>query len=190
MLEISWYGRGGQGAFTAARLLADAWVLGGADTYALAFPTFGPERRGAPVRAFSKLDRRPIADRGEIARSDFAVFLDDSLFDAAQPPTLKDGGRIIINSKRRSSDFAGVNVLALDAEGIAERSLGLPIVNTVMIGAIVALSDGIGLAEVDLAIDKGMAERLRAGNKASVRAAAEAVRAAEGAAAPKGGARI
>ena len=63
MTEILWHGRGGQGAFTAARLLGAAFTLRDHHSYALAFPSFGPERRGAPIRAFTKLDIKPIGDR-------------------------------------------------------------------------------------------------------------------------------
>ncbi|MDE7136974.1 MAG: 2-oxoacid:acceptor oxidoreductase family protein, partial [Ruminococcus sp.] len=65
MIEIIWYGRGGQGAFTAAKLLGAAYTLKDDSYYSIAFPSFGPERRGAPVRAFTKLDRKPISDRSE-----------------------------------------------------------------------------------------------------------------------------
>jgi len=73
MINILWKGRGGQGAFTAARLLGAAWVLKGG--YALAFPSFGPERRGAPVRAFTKLDDSPVVDRSEITNPDYTLDL-------------------------------------------------------------------------------------------------------------------
>jgi pyruvate ferredoxin oxidoreductase gamma subunit len=73
MIQILWHGRGGQGAFTASRLLGAAWVLRGG--HALAFPAFGPERRGAPVRAFTKLDWKPVLDRSEITRPDFIIDL-------------------------------------------------------------------------------------------------------------------
>ncbi|MDR1891651.1 MAG: 2-oxoacid:acceptor oxidoreductase family protein [Oscillospiraceae bacterium] len=73
MIQVLWKGRGGQGAFTAARLLGAAWVLKGG--YALAFPSFGPERRGAPVRAFTKLDDNPVVDRSEITAPDFTLDL-------------------------------------------------------------------------------------------------------------------
>lgn len=61
MTEVLWHGRGGQGAFTAARLLGAAYSLRGDDSYALAFPSFGPERRGAPIRAFTKRMTAPSA---------------------------------------------------------------------------------------------------------------------------------
>jgi pyruvate ferredoxin oxidoreductase gamma subunit len=71
MIQILWKGRGGQGAFTAARLLGAAWVKKGG--YALVFPSFGPERRGAPVKAFTKLDERAIVDRSEIKNADHII---------------------------------------------------------------------------------------------------------------------
>lgn len=80
MIQILWKGRGGQGAFTAARLLGAAWVLKGG--YSLAFPSFGPERRGAPVRAFTKLDDKPVVDRSEITAPDFTLDLIDPPPDA------------------------------------------------------------------------------------------------------------
>ena len=60
MIEILWHGRGGQGAFTAAKLLGAAFSLKSDTSYSIAFPSFGPERRGAPIRAFTKLDTKPI----------------------------------------------------------------------------------------------------------------------------------
>ena len=71
MIEILWYGRGGQGCFTAARLLGAAAALYGGRC-ALAFPAFGPERRGAPVFGYTRIADRPITDRSEIAAADCA----------------------------------------------------------------------------------------------------------------------
>jgi pyruvate ferredoxin oxidoreductase gamma subunit len=171
MIEVLWNGRGGQGAFTAAKLLANAFVLQSEKNYALAFPTFGPERRGAPVRAFTKLDEKPIADRGTVEQSDFAVYLDDSLFDETALPTLKEGGKIIVNTRKTYKDRT---ILTFDGAKLAEETLGLPIVNTVMIGAILALSPAVSAEAVDLAIEQTMSPRLWDGNKAAIRAAADA----------------
>ena len=78
MLEFIWHARGGQGAFTAARCLGAAAALS-AGAYALAFPTFGPERRGAPMRAFTKIDTAPIGDRSAVHRAAFVIYLDETL---------------------------------------------------------------------------------------------------------------
>ncbi len=80
MLEIVWHGRGGQGAFTAAKLLGAA-AAGHDGLHALAFPSFGPERRGAPMRAFTKIDSVPVADRSVPTRADIVVYLDETLLD-------------------------------------------------------------------------------------------------------------
>ena len=79
MKEIIWHGRGGQGAFTASRLLGEAYSLN-ENAYVIAFPSFGPERRGAPIRAFTKLDDKPIGNRSEISKADYSIYLDDTLF--------------------------------------------------------------------------------------------------------------
>ncbi|MEE0842887.1 MAG: 2-oxoacid:acceptor oxidoreductase family protein, partial [Ruminococcus sp.] len=99
MTEILWHGRGGQGAFTAARLLGDAYSLKD-NAYALAFPSFGPERRGAPIRAFTKLDQKPIGNRSEITKSNYSMFLDDTLFNAKSFRELKQNGKILLNTKK------------------------------------------------------------------------------------------
>lgn len=115
MIEILWHGRGGQGAFTAARLLGAAYAIGG--KYALAFPSFGPERRGAPIRAFTKLDSKPIGNRSETEKADFSLFLDDSLFSDTAFNELKPGGKILVNTKKH---FIDGRIFTIDADSIAE----------------------------------------------------------------------
>ena len=88
MLEIRWHGRGGQGAFTAARLLGAAALFDG--QFALAFPSFGPERRGAPIQAFTRLDGRRIGDRSALRACDFAVVLDPAKPRLMPMPSRKD----------------------------------------------------------------------------------------------------
>jgi len=172
MIEVTWSGRGGQGAFTAARILGAAWALRGEDWFALAFPSFGPERRGAPVRAFVKLDCKKINNRSEIRKSDFAVYLDDTLFDESALPALKEGGKIIINTARRYSD---TRVIAVDAGRIAGGVLKKNIVNTAMLGVLSAVCPDIGLDLIEKSIKQIMPERLAEGNIAVVRAAKGAV---------------
>jgi len=72
MIDIRWHGRGGQGSFTASKLLGVAVTIYG-DKHALAFPSFGPERRGAPVLAFTKIDNKKIHDRSEVKLCDYIV---------------------------------------------------------------------------------------------------------------------
>ena len=172
MKEILWHGRGGQGAFTAARLLGAAYAVQGEGCYSLAFPSFGPERRGAPIRAFTKLDENPIGNRSEIEKADYSVFLDDTLFSDAAFNELKDGGRILINTKKSFNDE---RVITLDADKIASEILGLPITNTIMLGAFAKIFDGLTLDAVETAIKASMPQKLHEKNIRAVHAAAEEV---------------
>ncbi len=173
MTEILWHGRGGQGAFTAARLLGAAFSLKSEDSYALAFPSFGPERRGAPIRAFTKLDDRPIGNRSEIAKADYSIFLDDTLFSDTAFSELKPNGRILLNTRRKIDDE---RVITLDGDKIAAEILKLPITNTIMLGAFAAVFDGITPEDIGEAIRLNMPEKLHAKNIAAVEAAAKEVR--------------
>ena len=148
MTEILWHGRGGQGAFTAARLLGDAYSLKD-NAYALAFPSFGPERRGAPIRAFTKLDEKPIGNRSEITKSNYSIFLDDTLFNSKSFRELKQNGKILLNTKKHFDD---PRVITIDGDSIAARILGLPITNTILLGAFAAVSGEISLVEINEAI--------------------------------------
>ena len=144
MTEIRWHGRGGLGAFTAARLLGCAVSLF-EGKYALAFPSFGPERRGAPVFAFTRIDDKAITDRSEVVSCDCAVVLDDTLFGDPVKNGLKPGATVIINTTKDKSLFAidGVQVVTVDATGLALEILGRPITNVPLLGALIALPDGI-----------------------------------------------
>ena len=158
MKEIIWLGRGGQGAFTAAKLLGAAYTIDSDGKYALAFPSFGPERRGAPVRAFTKLDTKPVADRSQTEKADYIVILDDTLYSPQLRELLKEEGSIIVNSKNA---IDGVRVF--DAEGIATQ-FRLPTVNTVMFGLLVGLSGVVSPEEAAGAIKGYMPEKIQERN--------------------------
>ena len=164
MIEILWHGRGGQGAFTAARLLGAACSMA-PGRHALAFPSFGPERRGAPMRAFTKLDDRPIGDRSASTRADFVIYLDETLFGPGWEDELKAGGRVLVNSARTWDD---PRVTAIDADGISAEVLGRAIPNTVFLGALAALCDEVRAEDVCEAIRQYMPEKLHAKNLAVV----------------------
>jgi pyruvate ferredoxin oxidoreductase gamma subunit len=123
--------------------------------YAQSFPAFGVERRGAPVLAFTKLDRSPILDRSQVYEPDSVVVLDARLLQSIDVTAgLKPGGQVVINCERR---FAGLpagqfEYLALDATAIALESLGRPIVNTAMAGALCATLDFLPLSSIKKAI--------------------------------------
>lgn len=167
MIEILWHGRGGQGAFTAARLLGAAASME-AGAYALAFPSFGPERRGAPVRAFTKIANEPIGDRSAIEHADFVVYLDDTLLGDSWAAELKPGGRVLVNSVRTFDDR---RIIAIDANGLSEEVLGRPIPNTVFLGMLSALCESVWENDVIEAIRQYMPPKLHEKNERIVAAA-------------------
>jgi pyruvate ferredoxin oxidoreductase gamma subunit len=141
LTEIRWHGRGGQGAVTSAELLAQAAI--NESKYAQAFPAFGAERRGAPVIAFVRIDdSRPIRIRAEITEPDIVVVLDPSLLRVVSVASgLKSDGILVVNTPKESADIRrefGVtgSLATVDATRIARELLGVPIVNTAMIGAL------------------------------------------------------
>ena len=175
MIEILWHGRGGQGAFTAARLLGAAYALSGDGRYGLAFPSFGPERRGAPIRAFTKLDGKPITNRSEIEKADFVIYLDDTLFaEETAYGELKPNGKILLNTKKQWKE---ARIVPIDGDRLATEILGRPITNTVMLGAMTVLCEDMTLADLNAAIAGYMPQKLQEKNIALAEAAAEAVRA-------------
>ena len=158
MTEVLWLGRGGQGAFTAAKLLGAAYTIDDDNKYALAFPSFGPERRGAPVRAFTKLDTKPVVDRSQTEKVDYIVIIDDTLYSPQLQGLLKTTGKIIVNSK---SDIDGA--LTFDADSIAAE-FRLPTANTVMFGLLVGLSGVVTSDEAAEAIKGYMPAKIQERN--------------------------
>ena len=145
MIEIRFHGRGGQGSVTCAELLALAAI--GEGKYAQAFPSFGPERRGAPVVAFCRISDQPIKIRANIYEPDIVMVLDSTLLKLVNiAGGLKQNGLIIITSQdtpEKVRELFGIkNRLAVvDATKIAMEILGVPITNTTMLGALVKASE-------------------------------------------------
>ena len=142
LVEIRWHGRGGQGAVTSAELLAQAAINEG--KYAHAFPSFGPERRGAPVLSFVRVSgQQPIRVRAEITEPDVVVVLDPGLLPITNVTSgLKDNGMIVVNTRKQAEQIRkefGINqsIATVNATKIAREILGVPITNTTMVGAVV-----------------------------------------------------
>jgi pyruvate ferredoxin oxidoreductase gamma subunit len=151
MKEIRWHGRGGQGGFTASRLLGIAAGMF-QDKHALAFPSFGPERRGAPVLAFTKIDDKKIHDRSEVITCDYVVVMDETLINQSIVKGVRENAVFVINSKNpeKHEILKNYKIVAVDATGIALDILGKPITNTAMYGALVAVS---GLVSLESAVN-------------------------------------
>lgn len=172
MKEVRFHGRGGQGAVTAARLLASALFNEG--KIVQAFPFFGVERRGAPVQAFLRFSvNEPIVIRTYVYTPDYVIVLDPTLLKAVNVLSgLKPNGMIIINTSEHPSKLMlRVNRIAVvDATSIALKILGTPIVNTVMLGAFASATKEVSLTSVLEAIKGEFDERLA---KANTQAAIE-----------------
>ena len=155
LIEIRWHGRGGQGAVTSAELLARAAISEG--KYAHAFPSFGPERRGAPVLAFVRISsEQPIKIRAEIREPDVVVVLDPGLLPIVNVTSgLKANGIAIINTKKQAEQIRqefGINwtLATVDATKIARELLGVPITNTTMVGAVIRAT---GVVELESLVE-------------------------------------
>jgi pyruvate ferredoxin oxidoreductase gamma subunit len=140
MFEVRLHGRGGQGAVTSAELLALATINEG--RYGQAFPSFGPERRGAPVVAFFRSDDKQIKVRTEITNPDLVLVLDPSILRIVKVTAgLKDDGILVANTKytvdeiRKELDLK-CKLAVVNATRIAFEELGIPITNTTMLGAL------------------------------------------------------
>lgn len=176
-LNIRWHGRGGFGAKTAALLLAEAVIEAGG--HAQASPEFGPERRGAPVQAYTRIAPQPIRRRGPVEESDVVVVLDRRLL---RVPEVVRGIRpstwVVVNAPRpvRVSGVPPEQMLAVDASGIARRILGRDLPNMAMLAAVAV--DLVGLPGE--AFCQWLGERLRREfpeelAQANVRVAREAI---------------
>ncbi|ODS41421.1 MAG: pyruvate ferredoxin oxidoreductase [Candidatus Altiarchaeales archaeon WOR_SM1_79] len=165
MIEIRFHGRGGQGAVTAANILAIAAFKEGKDVQA--FPYFGVERRGAPVTAFTKIDDKPVRIKSQIYEPDYVVVLDSSLLKAVNVTQgLKNDGIVIININKKPEDMKGIEgrIATVDATAIAvKHDLGskeAPIVNTAILGAFAKATGVVKLESiVESIMDSAPAKR-------------------------------
>ncbi len=177
MISIRIHGRGGQGNVLAANLLAAAAF---ADGYCVqAFPNFGAERRGAPVMAFVRLDRRPILRRCQVRTPDFLIVQDESLLHGGDLHRgLRDGGGILINSRKDAGTFGfgdSYRVEAIPATGLAQEVLGRPIPNTALIAAFAALTGIVSFRALEQALERRFGGELLAANRTLIARAAERV---------------
>jgi len=145
LIEIRWHGRGGQGAVTSAEILAQAAIAEG--KYAQAFPSFGPERRGAPVQAFNRVDsKEPVRLRVDITEPDCVVVLDPGLLAKVKVTSgLAEGGWVIVNTRKTAAEIKkefniSYPVATVNAGKIAREVLGVNIVNTTMLGAVLKVT--------------------------------------------------
>jgi len=148
MIEIRWHGRAGQGAKTASQILALAALRAGRSVQA--FPEYGPERSGAPMRAYTRIDDHPIRRRYGIAEPDVVVVFDLSLLaDVDVTDGLAEEGTLLLNAVEAPAGLHAGRVVTVPGDEIASAGTGF--VNVVMLGATaahvgLALDDVLGAA--------------------------------------------
>ena len=159
LTEIRWHGRGGQGVVTAGKLLAETAL--GAGGYFQAFPDYGPERMGAPIRAFTRLSSKPITIHSQIEEPNVVLVLDPTLLGTVPVAGgLQEDGTLLVNTSmspaevREITGFKTGKVCTVDASHIAIEELGRKITNTSMLGA---FAGATGLLDMDV-----LGEQLRA----------------------------
>lgn len=158
MIEIRIHGRGGQGAVTASEVLAIAVFKDG--KYSQAFPSFGPERSGAPVESYCRIDKKFINIRTHVYEPDYLVILDPSLLNAIDVTKgLKKNGVIVINSESKMK-IKGYKVFNVNASKIALDILGKAIVNTAMLGAFAKATKLVSLKNLEEAIKERFPKEL------------------------------
>ena len=145
-LEIRWHGRGGQGAKTAALLLADVAFKTGA--HVQGFPEYGPERMGAPITAYNRISKDVIRVHSNIYTPELVVVVDETLLESVDVTAgLKEEGAIIINTAKKKEDIIPLlkgykgRVFVVDARKISVETLGKYFPNSPMLAAAVAVSE-------------------------------------------------
>ena len=184
LTEIRWHGRGGQGAKTAATMVAEAALDEG--KFSQGFPEYGPERMGAPIRGYTRISEGPIRLHCPITKPDAVVVLDPTLLATESiAEGLKEDGAVIVNTRespaaiRKQLGIRHGKVYTLDATGIAIDEIGRPIPNTPMIGALIKVGGFMELETIFHDIEKKFLKKLGAkgveGNVNAVKRAYEEV---------------
>jgi pyruvate ferredoxin oxidoreductase gamma subunit len=183
-LEIRWHGRGGQGAKTAATFLAEAVMVAG--KHSQGFPEYGPERRGAPVRGYTRIADKPIRRHCGVENPDIVVVLDPSLLDSSSAGVTHGTNKetvFLVNTTMSAKEIKaklgveGALFGAVDASGIAKEEFGRPIPNTPMVGALMRAKEILGIDQVceclTVKFRKKFTEQMISGNLRAVRRAYE-----------------
>ena len=144
MIEIRWHGRGGQGTKTASLLLAD--VAFNTGKYIQGFPEYGPERMGAPLTAYNRIDNNPMRIHSNVYEPDYIIVVDDTLLGAVDVAKgIKPNGSILVNTnldgkkvRKLLGDFKG-KVYTIDASKIAIEYIGQNFPNTALLSAVIKI---------------------------------------------------
>ncbi len=149
--EVRWHGRGGQGTVTAAKVLAETALASG--KHVQAFPEYGPERMGAPLRAYNRLSTKPITIHCQVTNPDVVVVVDPTLIGSVDVVEgTPDDALFIVNSNESTAEIkqrlglVKQRVYTLNATKIAMETIKRPLPNTPLLGALAKVS---GLINID-----------------------------------------
>lgn len=162
LIEVRWHGRGGQGAKTAAQFLAEAALDAG--KYIQAFPEYGPERAGAPIRAYTRISAEPINLHCGVTNPEYVVVIDSTLLGPSVAEGLPPEGVLLVNTQeppdtvRQKAGFKKGRVATVDATKIALDTLGAPMPNMPMLGALLKV---VPLVELNVLCAKVKAKFLK-----------------------------
>ncbi|MFC1753606.1 2-oxoacid:acceptor oxidoreductase family protein [Thermoproteota archaeon] len=164
MQEVRWHGRGGQGVVTASQLLARSAMREG--KYIQAFPEFGPERMGAPIKAYTRISNQPINIHSGISFPDIVIVLDPTLVGHVDFGSgLTDDGLIIVNTNLntesviKAANLEGKKVIVIDATKVALETIGRNITNTAVMGALVKATGIVNLESVIKEIEESFGSK-------------------------------
>lgn len=185
ILEIRWHGRGGQGAKTAAQLLAETALEEGKCIQA--FPEYGPERAGAPIKAFTRISEKPITLHCGVSNPQIVVVVDPTLLDSVNVlDGLSEDGFFLLNTNqspqqvREKLNFHKGKVCTVDATKIALDTLRMPLPNTPMLGALIKVAGIVSLDNIEKKLRKKFLKKIgeekTKGNIDGLRKAFEEVR--------------
>lgn len=179
LLEIRFHGRGGQGAWTASLLLAQAGLK--ENMFIQSFPAFGPERAGAPITAFTRISDSPIHIHSSVYEPDVVVVLDPTLLGESIVKGLKEDSVLILNTEyspnkiKKQLGIEDKKVWTIDATSLALKILRRPITNTAMLGAVIKATKVVKLDSLLDAASERFSGSIREPNLNLIRAAYEEV---------------
>jgi len=182
-VEIRWHARGGQGAKSAAIMVAEVALE--EDKFGQGCPDYGPERRGAPTRGYTRISDRPITAHCAIATPDVVVVLDETLLDSTDVcDGMKEGGTVLVNTDKSPAEIRerlgvkGGKVFTIDATQVSLDTIGRPFPNTPMVGALIKATGILKLDTILHDVEKKFGrkgEKIVQGNKDAITRAHEEV---------------
>lgn len=179
VFEIRWHGRGGQGTVTAAKILADACLSGG--RYVQAFPEYGPERAGAPLRAYNRISGKELRMHCPVLNPRTVGIVDATLLDSVNVSEgATDDASFVVNTSKEPTEIRkkldarpGQKVYTLDASKISLETIGRTLPNAPMLGAVAKVTGLVGLEhlleDVRMSFGKKFSQKIIDGNLEAVK---------------------